>query len=134
MKGVLKIAAVGFLVAGALATAPQSHAVAANANPHTPNAEGSCAICHQDGDKGGALRRDLIGTCGACHAGNLQNHPVYRHPMNVVVKFNTPSPMPLSETKRLVCTTCHDPHVSTGYGSLLRVDYQKLCVQCHVGY
>jgi predicted CXXCH cytochrome family protein len=66
--------------------------------------------------------------------GNIANHPVTRHPINIVVKINTPSPLPLTYDDKLVCSTCHDPHNEHGFSSMLRAQYHRLCVLCHSGY
>ncbi len=101
-------------------------------NPHTRRSEGNCSYCHTR--RPPQLIDDHVGTCTNCHIGNIENHPVTRHPIDVAVKIMIPTPLPLTKEQRIVCSTCHDPHDEHGYASLLRVQYRKLCVQCHRGY
>jgi predicted CXXCH cytochrome family protein len=42
--------------------------------------------------------------------------------------------LPLSVGGEIVCHTCHDNHNTSKFGKMLRVDFIRLCVSCHVGY
>jgi predicted CXXCH cytochrome family protein len=101
-------------------------------NPHIKRGEGNCSVCHTQ--RPPQLIDDHVETCTNCHRGNIENHPVTRHPINVAVKIEIPTPLPLTKEKRLVCSTCHDPHDDNGFSSMLRVEYHQLCIQCHRGY
>jgi predicted CXXCH cytochrome family protein len=101
-------------------------------NPHIDQGKGKCAVCHTQ--RPPQLRDDHVETCTNCHIGNIENHPVTRHPIDVGVKIKIPTPLPLAIGDRIVCSTCHDPHDDHGFSSMLRVEYHQLCVQCHRGY
>ncbi len=101
-------------------------------NPHVFGAVGFCDRCHTDSPP--KLKAGVVEICGSCHAKNISDHPVNQHPMDIRVNIVTPSPLPLSSNKTLVCSTCHDPHAGSGFRRLLRVDYQTLCIQCHSDY
>lgn len=104
-------------------------------NPHDGSgAAASCSACHTA--KPPALSFDAVTTCVKCHSGNIDSHPVSRHPIGTVPKIRVPSFLPLTADGRMVCNTCHDPHnkLTQGRENLLRVDYQTLCASCHVGY
>ncbi|MEE9542712.1 MAG: cytochrome c3 family protein [Thermodesulfobacteriota bacterium] len=101
-------------------------------SPHVNGGEGFCLDCHTP--RPPELVYDHVDTCTNCHIGNIENHPVTRHPIDKEVTINTPSPLPLTKEKRLVCSTCHDPHDEHGFSSMLRVPYHQLCIQCHKGY
>ena len=100
-------------------------------SPHIFGAIASCALCHTYNPP--ELIDEPVEVCLRCHPGNGSDHPVYNHPIDVEVTFLTPSPLPLIN-QRLVCSTCHDPHASSEIEGLLRVEYQMLCIQCHVDY
>lgn len=104
----------------------------ATTNPHLKGGEGFCFDCHTP--RPPELVYDHVDTCTNCHIGNIENHPVTRHPIDVEVRINTPSPLPLTKENRLVCSTCHDPHDEHGFIKMLRVPYHQLCIQCHRGY
>ncbi|MEE8573812.1 MAG: cytochrome c3 family protein [Thermodesulfobacteriota bacterium] len=127
------IAAPGSSGAPGYAAASVPSAAEPRVSPHSLKGDSSCTSCHREVG-GSLLSRGLMETCTHCHKTNNVNHPVYKHPVNIVVKSSIPSPMPLSKDRKLVCTTCHDPHSGTGYEKMLRVRFQKLCVQCHSDY
>ncbi|MBI5328578.1 MAG: hypothetical protein HZB80_09885 [Deltaproteobacteria bacterium] len=99
-------------------------------NPHDYNKKEHCSVCHTaDMPK---LNHDIITTCVKCHEGNMNNHPISRHPVSVKVSYKVSIPewMPLPQQK-LVCYTCHDYHNKSGFKRMLRIDYETLCVSCH---
>lgn len=104
----------------------------ANANPHVPGDLALCSACHTANPP--ALSFDAVTTCVKCHAGNVDNHPVSSHPIGSLPRISVPSSMPLTKDGKMVCYTCHDPHNRHKRGKMLRVDYQTICVTCHVGY
>lgn len=138
---IIIIAAAGFLLV--VARAP-SHAFAAEAageeggsarqllNPHDPDNPELCSSCHAA--KPPALSFDAITTCVKCHSGNVDNHPVSRHPIGKKPRMSLPSFFPITKNGEMVCYTCHDPHNRLRRPKMLRVDYQTLCASCHVGY
>jgi predicted CXXCH cytochrome family protein len=132
LKGFLLI----FSIVLALALSAPAYAVDSSeypiGNPHAEGGEGNCSLCHTR--RPPQLIDDHVETCTNCHLGNIENHPVTRHPIDVAVEIMIPSPLPLTKQERIVCSTCHDPHDEHGFRSLLRVEYHKLCVQCHRGY
>lgn len=104
-------------------------------NPHDAlGARPFCSVCHTA--KPPELSFDAVTTCVKCHAGNIDNHPISRHPIGGVPRIRVPSFLPLTADGRMVCYTCHDPHkkLTDERQDMLRVDYQTLCSACHVGY
>lgn len=101
-------------------------------NPHNFVVKEYCSICHTK--RPPELNKDPVTTCTKCHPANVGNHPVARHPMGKKVKIYTPNKLPLTEDGLIVCYTCHDPHNTSQFKNMLRVDYFGLCVSCHVGY
>ncbi|MBI5886951.1 MAG: hypothetical protein HZB85_10285 [Deltaproteobacteria bacterium] len=103
------------------------------ANPHDPvGGRSQCSACHTA--KPPELSFDAVTTCVKCHSGNVDSHPVSRHPVGEVVRIRVPSFLPLTGDGRMVCYTCHDPHDKGRRKKMLRVDFQSLCSSCHVGY
>ncbi|MBI5233655.1 MAG: cytochrome c3 family protein [Deltaproteobacteria bacterium] len=101
-------------------------------NPHSPEVAGYCGVCHAA--KMPELLHDSVTTCVKCHETNITNHPVTRHPIGKTVRINVPSPLPLTKDRKIVCTTCHEPHGQTDYPKMLRAEYDGFCIRCHVGY
>ncbi len=132
LKGFLLILSVVLLVALGLVADAEELSEDPIGNPHERRGEGKCYVCHTR--RPPQLIDDHVETCTNCHIGNIENHPVTRHPIDVAVKIDIPTPLPLTKERRIVCSTCHDPHDEHGFSSLLRVQYHNLCVQCHRGY
>jgi predicted CXXCH cytochrome family protein len=103
-----------------------------NINPHDFANAKLCSVCHTAEPP--ALLLDPVSICVKCHPGNIGNHPVTKHPMGLMTRIKIPSYLPLTEDGEMVCYTCHDPHRKTRNPKMLRVDYFKLCLACHVGY
>lgn len=103
-----------------------------NLNPHDFSKKELCAVCHTADPP--ALLLDPVTTCVKCHQGNIGNHPVTRHPMGMMTRIKIPSYLPLTDDGQMVCYTCHDPHRKSKHPKMLRVDYFRLCMACHVGY
>lgn len=103
-----------------------------NINPHDFSKQALCSVCHMNEPP--ALLLDPVTTCVKCHHGNIGNHPVTNHPMGQMARIKIPSYLPLTEDGQMVCYTCHDPHKKTKHMKMLRVDYFRLCMACHVGY
>lgn len=103
-----------------------------NINPHDYSKKELCSVCHTAEPP--ALLLDPVSICVKCHPGNIGNHPVTKHPMGQMTKIKIPSYLPLTEDGEMVCYTCHDPHKKTKHPKMLRVDYFRLCLACHVGY
>lgn len=101
-------------------------------NPHDFSVKQYCHFCHTG--KPPQLSLDPVTTCTKCHMGNLDNHPVTKHPIGKEPRINVPYNFPLTKDGKMVCYTCHDPHNKLGYPKMLRVEYGKLCAACHVGY
>lgn len=101
-------------------------------NPHNYNKREYCSYCHKTDQL--SLNFDPVTTCTKCHSGNVDNHPITRHPIGKVPRINIPKVLPLTKEGQLVCYTCHDPHNRTRNQNMLRVDYNRLCALCHVGY
>lgn len=129
---VLAAAAAGTLFcAGRAEGAPEDERVIAN--PHDPvGGRAQCSACHTA--KPPELSFDAVTTCIKCHSGNVDSHPVSRHPVGKVARIRVPSFLPLTGDGRMVCYTCHDPHDKGRRKRMLRVDFQSLCSSCHVGY
>lgn len=101
-------------------------------NPHDFKNKEYCAKCHTaDIPK---LNHDPVTTCTKCHMGNIANHPVYRHPINVQPsrKVLIPPGFPLTVNDSMVCYTCHDYHNTTGMNRMLWIHKRNICVACHV--
>ncbi len=103
------------------------------ANPHSFERKDLCSICHKKDIP--ELNHDPVTTCIKCHSGNIANHPVYRHPIMVGAsrKVIIPLGLPLTSDDKIVCYTCHDYHNTTGIKKMLWLNYNRLCVSCHVG-
>ncbi len=101
-------------------------------SPHDFRDKKSCVICHVS--QSPELLADPVTTCTKCHAGNVGNHPVVRHPMGKAPGRMLPVSLPVSEGGLLVCNTCHEQHNKTRHPNMLRVSYFKLCASCHKGY
>jgi predicted CXXCH cytochrome family protein len=101
-------------------------------NPHDFKNKELCIQCHrQDMPK---ISHDPVTTCSKCHQGNIDNHPVYRHPMKVLAsrKVLIPEGFPLTRKGYMVCYTCHDYHNTTGMDKMLWIEYKDICISCHV--
>ncbi len=107
--------------------------VSAQINPHNYDNKDYCQSCHVVSEMP-RLNYDSITTCVKCHPGSIGNHPVSRHPVLVKVPYNIVLPewMPLSKEEKIVCFTCHDNHNRSGFSRMLRIDYESLCVSCHI--
>jgi len=105
----------------------------ASINPHNYDNKDYCQSCHVVSEMP-RLSYDIITTCVKCHPGSIGNHPVSRHPILVKVpyKIAVPDWMPLSKEEKIVCSTCHDNHNRSGFRRMLRIDYESLCVSCHI--
>jgi len=101
-------------------------------SPHDFSDKETCKVCHTPEPPG--LNHDPVTTCVKCHRGNLDNHPISRHPIGRAPKISMPKGFSLSSDGRMVCFTCHDPHNRTSNMKLLRVKYHRICAGCHVGY
>jgi len=102
-------------------------------DPHdAKGGQSRCSACHTA--KPPELSFDPVTTCVKCHAGNVDSHPVSRHPVGEVARIRVPSFLPLTRDGRMVCYTCHDSHNKTRIKKMLRVEFQSLCSSCHVGY
>ncbi len=76
-----------------------------------------CQSCHE---------RDLKQTKGCsmvCHRG------IGGHPVGVIQIEKTD--LPLTRNRRLTCITCHEPHGKSRHKSMLRMDFDTLCMNCH---
>ena len=119
-------------------------------NPHGD--ENRCGECHtgpppdEYDESGGAMEATAKGPyplrsdsdsslCSRCHKmSDGQTHPIEVRPSSP-----TPPDWPLDETGLLVCSTCHDPHLSTGPSSQGRRSYllrgnqegEDFCRVCH---
>ncbi len=101
-------------------------------NPHNFTVRQYCPYCHTA--ELPKLSFDPVTTCTKCHMGNIDNHPVTQHPIGKEPRINIPANFPLTKDGKIVCSTCHDPHNRRGLPKMLRVEYDKLCASCHVGY
>ncbi|MBI5492537.1 MAG: cytochrome c3 family protein [Deltaproteobacteria bacterium] len=100
-------------------------------NPHDFRDKTMCGACHRGSTP--LLIFDPVTTCVKCHHGNIENHPVAKHPLGTVPRIKLPPTLPLSPQGQIVCYTCHAPHGSK-HPMMLRVEYLRLCVLCHAGY
>ncbi len=101
-------------------------------NPHDYSDRTACGSCHKKTPPD--LKFDAVTVCTRCHEGYLGNHPVSKHPIGKRPNINITRLMPLSVDGRMVCYTCHDNHNRSGFPSMLRTDYLRLCSACHRGY
>lgn len=133
-KGILfffLVPSVSALIISSAASAAEEEG-RAGVNPHNYAAQSSCPVCHrQEIPK---LLFDPVTTCTKCHPGNVGNHPLARHPIGKVPRIHIPSILPLTKEGQMVCYTCHDPHNKVKNPNMLRIDYERLCSSCHVGY
>lgn len=101
-------------------------------NPHNFVVKEYCGKCHTQ--RPPELLLDPVTTCTKCHPSNVGNHPVSNHPIGKEAGIFVPDNLPLTDDGKIVCYTCHDPHNTSSFSKMLRVDYFGLCVSCHVGY
>lgn len=101
-------------------------------NPHAPGDRTACGLCHTSSPP--KLSFDPVTTCVKCHSGNVDSHPISKHPIGKAPRINLPSAFPLTQDGQMACYTCHDPHNKSGHKRMLRVDYDRLCTACHAGY
>jgi predicted CXXCH cytochrome family protein len=80
------------------------------------------------------LARRETAVCTRCHRYDRKQ----AHPVEVEPTLSVPAGWPLGQRGRLVCSTCHDPHVPVGSGRggsafLLRADSvgEEFCLRCH---
>jgi predicted CXXCH cytochrome family protein len=89
-----------------------------------------CDACHDPHatNENFMLKRPINELCVSCHAtlqGVTLGHPVERHPVSGPVD-------PLRPGRRLVCTSCHDPHGSSNQYFLIETKLGgRLCRDCH---
>jgi len=126
------IALLTFLMASQLTLSGASWAAVQGANPHEWDNKESCSACH--GSLMPSLKLDAVTLCTRCHKEQIGNHPVAKHPIGKRPKINISRRMPLDESGKLVCYTCHDSHNRSKYANMLRIDYLRLCSACHRGY
>ena len=137
--------------AAAMATAAIVLAQRLGSDPH--GAKDRCQACHFDPPPAGlvppagarsgpagakyALRYDRErAVCERCHAARDQR----THPIEVKGRASVPEGWPVDAQGRLMCSTCHDPHLPTGGSKrtppmrhLLRGEAMgpAFCQQCH---
>lgn len=127
----------GLLIAAVAVTAffsaiAEGQEESARTNPHDFLSKNYCGVCHREDMP--KLTNDPVSTCTKCHQGNMVDHPVQRHPLGKKPGINLPGMLPLSAGGEIVCHTCHDNHNTSKFSKMLRVDFFRLCVSCHVGY
>jgi len=87
----------------------------------------SCHLPHKMNEKP-LLNKPLSELCISCHPERVGKgeHAIGIKPQVAVEE------LPLDTDGKMTCITCHDPHGSTGFGSLLRApDFNALCIKCH---
>lgn len=80
----------------------------ARVEPHDFRGHGyECKSCHVSvGLKTrGKMLKPVSEICGVCHRFSGQSHPV-----DIAPTIPIPPDMPLDETGKMTCATCHDPH------------------------
>jgi predicted CXXCH cytochrome family protein len=97
-------------------------------NPHDFTKEALCVQCHIEGSRD--LRHDEITVCFRCHSENLADHVIDVKPRRALV----PAGWYMSSDGRMVCYSCHDYHHKSTIRRVLWVEYERLCMLCHVGY
>ncbi|MFQ5901241.1 MAG: cytochrome c3 family protein [Thermodesulfobacteriota bacterium] len=97
-------------------------------NPHDFQKEEKCERCHLPQSR--ELKFDSVTVCLRCHPSNLTDHVIDVVPKKAIV----PDGLPLTLDGKMVCYTCHDYHNSSGLVRMLWVNYNDLCIACHVGY
>lgn len=88
----------------------------------SPNIHKDCVNCHLS--EGTGKIADINATCLKCHPGSKNDHPLG------VISRITPEKLPLDNGK-ITCVTCHEPHGKDTIGTLLRMDFNSLCLSCH---
>ncbi len=109
-------------------------------NPHQDINQGKgCEFCHAVRPVPG---KDTIDTvkfladpnilCLRCHAEDP--HPAaFEHTMSLDEEraATIPAEFPVYKKMKIVCATCHNPHVEETEGHKLRADGMMLCIGCH---
>jgi predicted CXXCH cytochrome family protein len=105
----------------------------AEADPHSDDPD-ACRWCHQTRPEPGGDKGLLAGPSMVC----LQCHEVVPHPGGANHLrpardgIQVDPALPLREDGRVVCVTCHDPHLRTRLvPTRLRADRGKICSLCH---
>lgn len=94
-------------------------------NPIGPHGDkDGCFNCHKENDAQ-LIIDDSIKLCNECHFHDKGNHPLLKKPERMV------NHLPLSEGGEILCYTCHDPHNNSKYPSMLRMEINSLCINCH---
>lgn len=75
------------------------------------------AMMHQNSERANLKQETVLETCGKCHPAQKSQQLRFSH-------------MPLGEQK-LECTSCHNPHGSTGPKLLLASSTNETCYSCH---
>ena len=98
---------------------------------HKPFQRGLCGKCHDPHSTNNkwVLVKDSQEVCLPCHVseGLLKHHD---HPFNVKPKKALSTPLQLTDSGRLECLSCHNPH-ATDTEHLLRTDQEHTCLGCH---
>jgi DmsE family decaheme c-type cytochrome len=122
--------------------------VSFGATSETPVAEQNavCESCHERDvglDWHGSMHQRNDTACVACHQVHAQTDPVSLQTGQAEVCFDChraqradslkPSTHPI-RFDAMVCTDCHDPHVSVSDGELVAATTNELCTSCHAEY
>jgi predicted CXXCH cytochrome family protein len=109
----------------------------------------SCSRCHDPANanedrkmRQGTIGRMSVGINWACSSSGCHDYnPVLNHPVGVSVSGAIPDDLPLDDSERITCLTCHlEPGSSTDAGTedsqderMLRMpDGADLCSSCHL--
>ncbi|MHB8836243.1 MAG: cytochrome c3 family protein [Candidatus Methylomirabilia bacterium] len=110
----------------------------AGRNPHKEIAQKKtgCSLCHAADPEDGDTESFIAGVnilCLRCH--DDSDHPVgIRHTVTLKAGMDVPGSMPLGTGRRITCATCHDPHLESAAGHLLRGAKERpvFCQSCHM--
>jgi predicted CXXCH cytochrome family protein len=84
-----------------------------------------CIDCHKEKDSK-ELKTEVNALCLGCHPQSIERD----HPINIKPAIQ-PKNLPLDSEGKINCITCHEPHGKGTVESLLRMDFNQLCQECH---
>lgn len=109
----------------------------------TPAQSGPCGACHsfhQYARRPDPQPADVAGTCATCHQAGRCAEKVtglpFGHPLEMSAdrasskRLFTLSNTQPAASRRLVCVSCHDPHL-TNHGYFLVDQSDRICGECH---
>ncbi|MDP2166874.1 MAG: cytochrome c3 family protein [Thermodesulfovibrionales bacterium] len=87
---------------------------------------GSCHVSHKMATEV-LLKSPLSELCAGCHPDRQAPN---EHVVDIVPSMPV-SNLPLSDSGKMTCITCHDPHGKGDFPKMLRARPSRICAYCH---